>query len=94
MSPIDALTTEDYVITSSGSTTRGRDAFKAWVGRFQALLEGATTEVLDVFADAGGERVVVRWVCRGMNRGLFGLPDDGGQFISVAWPCGACGTGG
>lgn len=74
---IDQLMTEDYVITSAGLIVRGREAFKEWVRRFQEVLEGATNEVLDVFADASGERVVSRWICRGMNRGIFGLPDDG-----------------
>lgn len=73
---IEQLMARDYVITSAGTVVRGREKFKEWVRRFQELLEGATTEVLDVFADASGERVVSRWICRGRNRGMFGLPDD------------------
>lgn len=74
---IDELMTEDYVIHSAGASIRGRDAFKAWVGNFQAVLEGAQNEILEVFADASGERVVSRWLCTGRNRGIFGLPADG-----------------
>ncbi len=74
---IDDLMTEDYAITSAGTTVRGRVAFREWVRHFLEVLEGATSEILDLFADASGERVVSRWICRGRNRGIFGLPDDG-----------------
>jgi len=73
---IDELMTEDYVITSAGTVIRGREAFKSWVRRFHEVLEGATNEVLEVFTDAEGTRAVSRWICRGLNRGVFGLPDD------------------
>jgi predicted ester cyclase len=74
---IDELMTEDYVITSAGSVVRGRDAFKAWVGDFQARLADARTVSLDAFADGAGMRVVSRWICTGRNNGIFGLPADG-----------------
>lgn len=74
---IDELMTEDYAIHSAGSTIRGRDTFKAWVASFQTVLEGAQNEILEVFADASGERVVSRWLCTGRNNGIFGLPADG-----------------
>ncbi len=74
---IDELMTEGYVIHSAGTTLRGREPFKAWVQSFQQVLEGATNEVRDVFADESGTRVTALWECRGANRGLFGLPPDG-----------------
>jgi predicted ester cyclase len=74
---IDELMTEDYVITSGGAVVRGRDAFKDWVREFQRQLLDATNETLEVFANAAGDRVVSRWVCRGRNNGIFGLPPDG-----------------
>lgn len=74
---IDALMTEDYTITTGGTVIRGRAAFKRWVGEFQQRLAGATNETLEVFANATGDRVVSRWVCRGRNRGMFDLPPDG-----------------
>lgn len=77
LAAIDELMTEDYVITSAGQVVRGRDAFRAWVQRFQEQLEGASNEILGIFADTAGEHVVARWICRGRNHGLFGLPDDG-----------------
>jgi predicted ester cyclase len=45
--------------------------------RYQTVLEDARNEILEVFADASGERVVSRWLCTGRNRGIFGLPADG-----------------
>jgi len=83
---IDELMTEDYVITSGGVTVRGRDAFKAWVREFQTRLLDATNETLEVFANAARDRVVSRWVCRGRNNGIFGLPADGRavEFTGIA----------
>lgn len=74
---IDEMMTEDYAITTAGTVIRGRAAFKEWVRGFQTLLLDATNETLEVFASADGGRVVSRWVCRGRNNGIFGLPADG-----------------
>ncbi len=74
---IDELMSPDYVIHSAGTTVQGRDAFKDWVVRFQGLLQNAENEVLDLFPDAEGRMVVARWLCSGINRGIFGLPADG-----------------
>jgi predicted ester cyclase len=74
---IDELMTEDYAIHSAGTSIRGRETFKAWVRNFHTVLEGAQNEILEIFADASGERVVSRWLCTGRNRGIFGLPADG-----------------
>lgn len=73
---IDELMTNDYEITSAGTVVRGRAQFKEWVRRFHELLDGATSEVLEVFTDATGTRAVSRWICRGRSRGVFGLPAD------------------
>jgi len=73
---IDDLMTEDYRITSAGRVIDGRDAFKAWVAEMQRQVAGATNEHLDLFADGTGEKVVSRWVTRGRNNGIFGLPAD------------------
>lgn len=74
---VDELMTPDYVIHSGGKTVRGREAFKAWVVEFQRLMPEAVDEILDVFANAAGERVCARWINRGRNNGVFGLPPDG-----------------
>ena len=78
--------TEDYAITTGGTTIRGRDAFKAWVGDFQRRMPDATNETLEVFANRAGDLVVSRWVCRGHNGGMFGLPPDGRaiEFTGIA----------
>ncbi len=77
LSAIDELMTEDYVITSGGTPVQGREAFKEWVREFQTRLLDARNETLDIFSTAAGDRVVSRWVCRGINNGIMGLPADG-----------------
>ena len=69
--------TEDYRITTAGKVIEGRDAFKAWVAQMQTTITGATNEHLEVFASAAGDRIVSRWITRGANNGMFGLPADG-----------------
>ena len=76
LSAIDQLMTADYTIDSAGHVVRGRDAFKAWVAEFHVRLEGARNEILETFATDDGRRVVSRWLCTGLNNGLFGLPAD------------------
>jgi predicted ester cyclase len=74
---IDELMTPDYLIHSGGKTVRGRDAFKAWVVEFQRLMPEAVDQILEVFANPAGDRVCARWINRGRNHGVFGLPPDG-----------------
>ena len=73
---IDELMTDDFEISSGGVRVSGRAAFKEWVRAFQDTLAGSQTENLEVFANASGDRVVSRWRCSGINRGIFGLPPD------------------
>jgi len=68
--------TDDYEITTAGSLIKGRENFKTWVSEFHQVLLEATTQSLDVFSDAQGERVVSRWICSGINNGILGLPAD------------------
>ena len=74
---IDELMTEDYRITTAGQVVEGRAAFKAWVAAMQELVGDATNEHLDIVTSAAGDRVVSRWITRGTNNGMFGLPADG-----------------
>jgi predicted ester cyclase len=74
---IDELMTDDYRITTAGKVIEGRDAFKAWVAQMQTTITGATNEHLEVFTNAAGDRIVSRWITRGANNGIFGLPPDG-----------------
>lgn len=86
LAAIDELMTEDYSITTAGKTIHGRAAFKAWVAEFQNILLGAENETCEVFRSASGDRVVSRWICRGRNNGMFGLPADGApvEFTGIA----------
>ena len=74
---IDELMTEDYRITTAGKVVEGRAAFKAWVAAMQQQVGGATNEHLEIIVNPAGDRVVSRWVTRGTNLGMFGLPADG-----------------
>jgi predicted ester cyclase len=71
---IDELMTEDYRVTTAGTIIEGRAAFKAWVRSMQSTIGGATNEHLELFTSSSGDRVVSRWVTRGTNNGIFGLP--------------------
>jgi predicted ester cyclase len=44
---------------------------------FQTKILEASNEHLELFANATGDRVVSRWVCRGLNNGILGLPATG-----------------
>lgn len=74
---IDDLMTEDYRITTAGLVIEGREAFKTWVAGMQQVVQHATNEHLEVFTNESGDRVVSRWITRGFNNGIFGLPADG-----------------
>lgn len=77
LSAIDDLMAEDFQIHSAMKTIIGRKAFRQWVADFQTVLTGARNDILEVFANAAGDRVVARWMCSGLNNGIFGLPADG-----------------
>ena len=77
LTAIDELMSPDYRITTAGQQIVGREQFKAWVATMQSTIGGATNEHLEVFTNEAGDRVVSRWVTRGTNNGMFGLPADG-----------------
>jgi predicted ester cyclase len=83
---IDELMTPDYRITTAGQVIEGRDAFKSWVADMQRLVGNATNEHLEIFTSGSGDRVVSRWITRGVNNGIFGLPADGRpiEFTGIA----------
>ena len=83
---IDELMTSNYRITSAGTVIEVRDAFKAWVRQMQSSIGGATNEHLELFSNAAGDRIVSRWITRGSNQGIFGLPADGKpvEFTGIA----------
>ncbi len=69
---VDRLMTEDFVITSAGVDTEGRDAFKDWIRGFQSKVGDLRITNQDVFVSELGDRVVSRWEVRGKNLGMFG----------------------
>ncbi|MDJ0645672.1 MAG: nuclear transport factor 2 family protein [Flavobacteriaceae bacterium] len=73
---IDRLMTENYKITSAGKIIEGRDSFKRWVQEFQNKLLHAKTESVDLFSNSNQTKVISRWVCSGLNNGIFDLPAD------------------
>jgi hypothetical protein len=73
---INELMTEDYKITTAGTVIAGRENFKTWVAEMQGVVLHAANEHLEVFTNATGDRVVSRWITRGANNGMFGLPAD------------------
>ena len=77
LTAIDELMTEDYRITTAGSSIEGRENFKNWVAQMQRTVGAATNEHLELFTNATGDRVVSRWATRGTNDGMFGLAADG-----------------
>ncbi len=52
----------------------------------QEVVQGATNTHLEIITNAAGDRVVSRWVTRGADNGIFGLPADGRpvEFSSIA----------
>ena len=76
LTAIDELMTPDYRITTAGQVVESREAFKSWVAEMQKLVAGATNEHLEIITNAVGDRVVSRWITRGRNNGMFGLPAD------------------
>jgi predicted ester cyclase len=53
--------------------------------RFGSIVSSGN-EHLEVFTNASGDRVVSRWITRGANNGMFGLPADGAlvEFSGIA----------
>jgi predicted ester cyclase len=86
LSAIDQLMTEDYRITTAGHVIEGRDAFKAWIAKMQDTVRNATNEHLELFTNPDGDRVVSRWVTRGIDNGMFGLRASGAaiEFSGIA----------
>lgn len=86
LSAIDELMTPDYRIVTAGKVVEGRDAFKAWAGQLQQQVADATNEHLEIIVNEAGDRVVSRWITRGRNNGMFGLPADGQpiEFTGIA----------
>ena len=52
----------------------------------QKTVRDATSEYLEIVTNPTGDTVVSRWITRGYNEGMFGLPADGRrvEFTGIA----------
>lgn len=68
----DHLVAEDFAITSGGSHISSRAAFKDWMAGFLASINDFNFEIVEMFQNESGDRVVSRWVVTGRNNGFMG----------------------
>jgi hypothetical protein len=80
---IDLLVAEDFIITSGGHETHGRDAFKRWVIEFQSRIKDLEFESIETFQNEGGSRVASRWSVTGKNNGILGTHPNEEPFLML-----------
>jgi len=68
----DHIVAEDFAVTSGGILISSRDAFKKWVAGFLGSIDDFNFEVVEIFQNESGDRVVTRWVVTGRNNGFMG----------------------
>ena len=69
----DDIVAEDFAITSGGVLIGPRDVFKSWVQSFLDSINDFNFDVVEIFQNETGDRVVTRWVVTGKNNGFMGL---------------------
>lgn len=69
----DHLVAEDFGVTSGGVLIEPRVAFKTWVRAFLRSINDFNFEIVEMFSNGAGDRVVTRWVVTGRNNGFMGL---------------------
>jgi predicted ester cyclase len=69
----DLIVAEDFGITSGGVLIGPRETFKARVRAFLDSINDFDFEVVEMFANDAGDRVVTRWVVTGRNNGFMGF---------------------
>lgn len=69
----DHLVAEDFAITSGGTLIGPRETFKQWVAAFLSSIDDFNFEVVEMFQNEAGDRVVTRWVVTGKNNGFMGV---------------------
>ena len=74
---VDRLVAEEFVITTGGVEVRSRGAFKKWVAAFLASIDDFQFDVVEIFQNETGDRVVSRWIVTGRNKGFIGSPACG-----------------
>ncbi len=68
----DQLVADDFSITSGGNLISSRAVFKEWVAGFLASINDFNFEVVEMFQNESGDRVVTRWLVTGKNNGFMG----------------------
>ncbi|MBB3452788.1 steroid delta-isomerase-like uncharacterized protein [Rhizobium sp. BK313] len=74
---VDQLVAEDFVITTGGVEVRSREAFKRWITTFLSSIDDFRFDVVEIFQNETGDRVVSRWIVTGRNNGFMGSPACG-----------------
>jgi steroid delta-isomerase-like uncharacterized protein len=76
----DAYVSEDFVTSGpTGALSRGRDALRSFTEGFLDAVPDYRIQLDDLVEE--GDRVAVRWVCRGTHRGtLMGVAPTGRSF--------------
>jgi steroid delta-isomerase-like uncharacterized protein len=69
---VNRLVAEDFVITSGGVEIRSREAFQKWVAAFLSTIDDFKFQVVEMFQNEAGDRVVTRWHVSGRNNGFMG----------------------
>ncbi|KAA0693401.1 SnoaL-like polyketide cyclase [Neorhizobium sp. P12A] len=74
---VDRLVAKDFVITTGGVEVRSRETFKKWIAAFLASVDDFRFDVVEIFQNETGDRVVSRWIVTGRNNGFMGSPACG-----------------
>lgn len=69
----DMIVAEDFSITSGGVLIGPRNVFKTWVQSFIDSITDFKFDVVEIFQNETGDRVVTRWVVTGKNNGFMGF---------------------
>jgi steroid delta-isomerase-like uncharacterized protein len=72
----DSLLSDDVVLVRDEEKARGRDAFKAVLGRLRSAFPDMQYRIDDVVSS--GDRIALRWESRGTHQGEYmGVPPTG-----------------
>lgn len=73
----DDLVSDDFTVTSGGTDISSRAAFKQWVSAFLASIDDFQFNVVEIFQNETGDRVVSRWRVTGKDNGFMGAEPSG-----------------
>jgi steroid delta-isomerase-like uncharacterized protein len=73
----DHIVAEDFAVTSGGVLIGPRGNFKAWVKAFLESIDDFKFDVVEMFQNEAGDRVVTRWVVTGKNKAFMGAKEAG-----------------